>query len=129
MLYRWFTDPSERSIYPQDEHLRHTRTYVAGARTLLAREPDDPRAREIVEELLAISPEFAALWSEHEVTLRLNEYKRMVHPRVGPIELYCQQLSAVEEGQILLVYTATPGTEDHEKLKLLSVIGSQQFEA
>jgi hypothetical protein len=27
------------------------------------------------------------------------------------------------------VFTATPGTDDHEKLQLLSVIGSQQFEA
>ena len=127
MLYRWFTAPGERSIYPEDEQARHSRTYVAGARTLLAREPDDARARAIVDELLAISPEFAALWSDHDVTFRINEYKRMVHPRVGAIELYCQQLSAVEEGQILLVYTATPGTEDHDKLKLLSVIGNQQF--
>ena len=29
----------------------------------------------------------------------------------------------------LLVYTATPGTEDHDKLELLSVVGPQQFSA
>jgi transcriptional regulator with XRE-family HTH domain len=127
LLYRWFTDPNERAIYPEDEQPRHTRTYVAGARAILARDPDDRRAREIVDALLAISPEFAELWSEHEVTLRLNDYKRMVHPRVGEITLFCQQLIAADEGQILLVYTATPGTDDYEKLRLLSVIGDQRF--
>ena len=112
MLYRWFTDPEERQIYPEEDQPRHTRAYVAGARAILARDRDDSRAREIVDALLAISPEFAQLWSEHEVAVRLSDYKRMTHPRVGTIELHCQQLIAADEGQILLVYTATPGTED-----------------
>ena len=34
---------------------------------------------------------------------------------------------AADEGQVLLVYTATPGTEDADKLRLLSVIGDQRF--
>lgn len=127
VLYRWFTDPRERTIYPEEEQPRHTRTYVAGSRAILARDPDDPRARAIVETLLAVSPEFAELWSEHEVELRLSDYKRMVHPRVGELELHCQQLIAADEGQILLVYTATPGTENADKLRLLSVIGNQRF--
>lgn len=127
VLYRWFTDPRERTIYPEEEQPRHTRTYVAGARAILARDRDDPRAREIVDSLLATSPEFAELWSKHEVALRLSDYKRMVHPRIGTIELHCQQLIAADEGQVLLVYTATPGTENADKLRLLSVIGSQRF--
>ena len=127
MLYRWFTDPEVRDIYPVEDQPRHTRAYVAGARAILARDRADPRAREIIEPLLEISPEFAQLWSEHEVAVRLSDRKRMVHPRVGTIELHCQQLIAADEGQILLVYTATPGTEDADKLRLLSVIGNQRF--
>jgi transcriptional regulator with XRE-family HTH domain len=127
MLYRWFTDPAERDIYPAEDQPRHTRAYVAGARAILARDRDDRRARAIIDQLLETSPEFAQLWSEHEVAIRLSDRKRMTHPRVGTIELHCQQLIAADEGQILLVYTATPGTEDADKLRLLSVIGDQRF--
>lgn len=127
VLYRWFTDPEERNIYPEEDQPRHARAYVAGARAVLGRDRDDHRARDLIDQLLGISPEFAQLWSEHEVAVRLSDRKRMVHPRVGTIELHCQQLIAADEGQILLVYTATPGTEDYDKLRLLSVIGSQRF--
>jgi len=50
-----------------------------------------------------------------------------MHPAVGLIQLDCQTLIAETEAQALLVYTATPGTKDHEQLRLLSVIGVQQF--
>jgi len=126
-LYRYFTTDEERTIYPPEDQPRHTRAFVAGARAALVREPDDRLAREIVDELLRVSPEFAQLWSKHEVAVRLSDRKRMVHPRIGVIELHCQQLVAADEGQILLVYTATPGTEDADKLRLLSVIGTQRF--
>jgi hypothetical protein len=127
MLYRWFTDPRERTIYPEEDQPRHARAYVAGARAALARDRDDERIREIVDVLLATSPEFAELWDEHEVAVRLGDFKRMTNPHVGTIELYCQQLIAADEGQILLVYTARPGSADHDKLRLLSVIGNQRF--
>jgi hypothetical protein len=32
-----------------------------------------------------------------------------------------------DQSQSLLVFTATTGTEDHEKLQLLSVIGGQRL--
>ncbi len=53
----------------------------------------------------------------------------IVHPSIGLIELDCQTLVAENQAQALLVYTATPGTEDYEKLRLLAVIGAQQFHA
>ena len=128
LLYRWFTDPAERELYLPADQDRHGRAYVAHARAGLARGPDDERAAELVSRLLDESPEFAALWEEHEVDVRLSDFKRFVHPRVGLIELHCQHLIAADEGQVLLVYTATPGSEDADKLRLLSVIGSQRFD-
>ena len=128
LLYRWFTDPAERDIYPPGDQARHGRAYVAHMRSGLARDRDDERAAELVRRLLADSPEFAALWDEHEVDVRLSDYKRFLHPNVGMIELHCQHLIAADEGQVLLVYTATPGSEDADKLRLLSVIGSQRFD-
>lgn len=128
VVYRWFTDPSERDIYPEADHDRHARMYVAALRGAVARGgDDDPRARELADRLLAESAEFAGLWAEHEVGFRTSDRKRMVHPRVGIIELDCQTLVAEDQAQVLLVYTATPGTEDHEKLQLLSIIGDQRF--
>ena len=61
--------------------------------------------------------------------MHTSQRKRMVHPSVGTIELDCQVLVAENQAQSLLVYTATPGTEDYERLKLLSVIGVQRFES
>ena len=55
--------------------------------------------------------------------------KRIVHGTIGMIALDCQALIAEEEGQVLLVYTATPGTQDYERLRLLSVVGAQEFES
>jgi hypothetical protein len=43
------------------------------------------------------------------------------------IELNCQVLYTENQAQVLLVYTASPGTEGREKLDLLAVIGSQRL--
>ena len=48
----------------------------------------------------------------------------MRHPEVGELDLHCQILTDPESGQSLLVYTASPGTESYEKLKLLAVVGA-----
>ena len=48
-----------------------------------------------------------------------------MHPEVGRLELNCQTLVDPNQAHLLLVYTADPGTESHEKLQLLSVIGAQ----
>ncbi|MCZ9344379.1 transcriptional regulator, partial [Streptomyces sp. TRM76130] len=74
---------------------------------------------------LARSEEFRRVWDDHEIGLRPSEVKRFVHPEVGPLELTCQTLLDPDRSHFLLVYTAVPGSESHEKLRLLSVIGAQ----
>ena len=56
--------------------------------------------------------------------MRPREVKRFVHPEVGPIELSCQSLVDPDQGHRLLVYTAAPGSESAEKLRLLGVVGA-----
>src|SRR5918999_126618 len=129
MPYRWFTDPAQRRIYPQDAHAHHSRAMVADLRSVLAQRPDDTEAVELAETLRQKSDEFAELWSEHEVSVRRGDRKTVVHPELGDIELHCQVLTAEEQGQRLLVFTATPGSEDADKLELLKVIGDQRFGA
>ena len=80
---------------------------------------------EIAAALEQSSPEFAEVWTEHEVGLRYGEQKRLVHPELGDLELHCQTLV---EAQSLLVFSAVPGSESYEKLQLLSVIGAQKLD-
>lgn len=51
-----------------------------------------------------------------------------MHPEVGLLELDCQTLLDPEQSHCLFVYTAVPGSESHDKLRLLSVIGAQTLE-
>jgi hypothetical protein len=127
-FHRWFTDPSERALHAPEEHDRLSRSYVAALRIATARHPDDPRGRVLVDRLLQASPEFANLWADHDVSWRPGvEPKTFQHPQVGRMELECQTLIAESESQILVVYTATPGTESAERLRLLGVVGGQDF--
>jgi len=85
------------------------------------------RAGELVRALQKTSPEFAALWERHEVARRFEDHKVLIHPELGPIELDCQVLFTEDQSQALLVLTAPPRTEGHEKLQLLAVLGNEQF--
>lgn len=127
LLYRWFTDPAEREVYPAEDRDHHQRTFVANLRLALSRDPEDPRTRELIEALHRTGDAFTAAWSEHHVGKKSGERKRLVHPELGTIEVDCQTLFAADEGQSLLVFTATPDSEAAEQLSLLGVIGSQRF--
>ena len=124
MFELWFTDPDERLRYPPEDHDRVSRRYVANLRAVLARDASDAEARALVDALRRDSAEFARLWDEHEVGLPLQTRKVIVHPAVGAIELDCQILTAENQTEKLVVFTASPGTEDAERLALLAVIGS-----
>ena len=127
MIYRWFTDPEERSRFPVDDHEVQSRRYTALLRAVQGRDPGEPDARELIEALLQNSPEFAALWKEHEVGLPAEMRKRIAHPTIGVIELDCLILTADNQTEKLVIFTATPGSEDAECLALLRVIGTEQF--
>ncbi|RBY84325.1 helix-turn-helix transcriptional regulator [Blastococcus sp. TF02A-26] len=127
--YRWFTDPADRRRYPEADHPRQSRLQAAGLRAALSAGASTARATEIVDRLLAVSPEFADVWGRHDVGKRFEDAKTLVHPELGPIDVDCQALFTEDQGQVLLVLTAAPGTEAAEKLQLLSVIGEQQFSA
>lgn len=125
--YRWFTDPQERSHYPERDHAHQSAVQAAGLRAALSAAGSDSRAREIVGGLRAGSAEFRQVWARHEVASRFDEHKTLLHPAVGEIEVDCQVLFSENRAQTLLVLTAAPGTEAYEKLQLLAVIGQEQF--
>ncbi|GAA4558438.1 helix-turn-helix transcriptional regulator [Pseudonocardia xishanensis] len=123
--YRWFTDPDTRARYAPDEHGYLSRLFASGLRGVVTLRGPGSRAAHLADLLLARSAEFRALWETHEVGLRPHEVKTFVHPEVGPIQLHCQTLVDPEQSHLLLVYTAVPGSESHERLQLLSVLGAQ----
>ncbi len=122
--WRWFTDPTARERYPEEDHDHLSRMFTAGLRQIVGQRGRESAAGGMAEELLGRSPEFRALWEQHEVGVRPREPKRFVHPEVGLLELNCQHLLDPEQSHRLLVYTAVPGSESHEKLQLLGVIGA-----
>ncbi|MGZ4243559.1 MAG: helix-turn-helix transcriptional regulator [Solirubrobacteraceae bacterium] len=128
LIYRWFTDPPEHRIHPEEDHPLHSRIWVASLRAVHGRAAEDPEARELVEHLLRESDEFATLWERHEVASPSGRLKTFVHPLVGRLTLDCQILTAEHNlTERLVVFTAPPGSEDAQRLELLSVIGSQSF--
>lgn len=123
-FYRWFTGhPEERGRYPERDHGRQSRVWAADLRAAVSR--SGGHGQDIVDALLVVSPEFAEVWARHEVAVRSDQRKTLVHPELGEIELDCQILQAPDSSQRLLVFTATPGTEGYDKLALLSVVGRQ----
>lgn len=123
--YRWFTDPDTRRRYATEDHAFLSRMFASGLRGILTLRGPGSRAAHLADLLLAGSAEFRTVWGDHEVGVRPEEVKHFVHPELGALELHCQSLVDPAQSHHLLVYTAVPGSESHEKLRLLSVIGAQ----
>lgn len=124
-FYRWFTDPYARRVYPEADLPAHGRVFTSQLREAYSRHGAGSFAGQVVAALLERSEEFATLWSAHEIGLRHEDVKRIAHPELGVLEVHCQMLYDADHSQALLVFTATPGTESHDKLRLLSSVGAR----
>lgn len=120
--FRWFTDPATRRLHPPEDHEFYSRMYASGLRSVLALRGPGSRAEHLSELLLERSEEFRHWWAAHEVGIRPREFKRYLHPSVGPLELSCQVVQDPFQSHALLVFTATPGTPSNEGLRLLAAV-------
>ncbi|AVT29110.1 transcriptional regulator [Plantactinospora sp. BC1] len=128
-VYRWFIDVGSRQVYPEEDHARQSRSFVADLRAAVGRRsPSDAEATHLIDELLQRSPEFSALWAEHDVAVRRDERKRILHPTVGLLNLNCLNLFSEDGRQRLLWFTPAAGTDAADKLALLTVVGTQSME-
>ncbi|HEU5331984.1 MAG TPA: helix-turn-helix transcriptional regulator [Actinocrinis sp.] len=127
IVWNYFTEPAAPARVVEEDRDRLAGAHVANLRAVHAARPDDPRVRSLVGDLLDRSPEFAALWERHDVAVMRSDRKTFVHPAVGRIEFECEHLLADSGVQRLILYTARPGTESHEKLALLRVLGQETF--
>lgn len=123
LLAKVFLDPHARSFYP-DWELAAANT-VAGFRLLHGAAPHDPRIREVLEAVLAASPDFVRLWERHDVRRKQAMTKRFRHPAVGELNLRMNAFDVKSApGQELIVYHAEPGSPSADALRLLGSLAA-----
>lgn len=125
-VYRWFTDPAARRIYPEEDHDAQSRAFAADLRAAAARrDAKDTEASSMIDALLRRSPEFTEVWAEHDVAFRRADRKRIVHPGLGLLDVDCLSLFSEDGRQRLLWFTPALGTDSADLLGLLAVLGPQ----
>ncbi|MFD0557924.1 helix-turn-helix protein [Stackebrandtia endophytica] len=119
MMRGMFADPDAAQHLRDPDKARFAQSAVADLRASAARYPDDPELRQLVEDLLRVSPEFGELWQRHEVEVRRHLVKRIKHPKVGLLELECQTLLVPDRDQRVIMYLAAPGSVAQQRLRAL----------
>jgi transcriptional regulator with XRE-family HTH domain len=95
-------------------------TVVAAFRAAAAHSPGDPGFGRVVDDLTAVSPEFAELWARHEVSAPVQGVKAVRHPDVGDLLFDVTSLTVADRPDLLLeLYNPRPGTGTGERLRQL----------
>jgi hypothetical protein len=116
---RVFLDESSRELYPQwdavaAESVEYLRLYAG-------RYPDDPELAELGGELSIHSAEFRELWARYGVKDKCFGVKVMHHQLVGELTLQYETFTLPDDpDQMLVTYSAVPGSESDQALRLLA---------
>jgi len=99
--------------------------HVAHLHAMAGQYPGAKDIAALVDDLLAVSPDFARIWDRYDVKPRATGEKRYQHPLVGRMRLGYESLPLVgTDGQRFIVYVAEPGTPDHDAMVLLDLLAS-----
>ncbi|MFI6493317.1 helix-turn-helix transcriptional regulator [Streptomyces sp. NPDC050564] len=111
--------PAGRDFFPDWE--TSLNTTVSLLRTEAGRAPHDSDLTGLIGELVTRSEEFRTAWAKHNVRLHHTGSKPFRHPEIGEIRLDFDAMDLpAQPGLTLTVYSAEPGTRDHDALVLLS---------
>jgi transcriptional regulator with XRE-family HTH domain len=126
---RFLPDPGEpeRTVVGGSAEARATTAAqtVASLRSAAGRYPEDPGLAQLLDDLQRGSSEFRQLWQDVDAGAWRSHTKTLVHPSVGEVTLECDTLHVPDVDQLLVVYSAAPGTSAAETLALLRVVGTQ----
>lgn len=129
VVWQAFLGGQGRVDVSPDDRERLDRAIVSDLRRAAARYPDDPGLARLLAELRSGSDRFERLWTLRELDERHGDTKRIRHPELGVLELDCNVLHVQGDDQVLLVYSAAPGSREAEALALLGVVGLQEVGA
>ncbi|SFP07030.1 Helix-turn-helix domain-containing protein [Amycolatopsis arida] len=94
---------------------------VAAFRADAAHSPDDPEFDRVVDELRAVSPEFAELWARHQVGGPGQAVKAVRHPEAGDLVFDKTTLVVADHPDWYLeLFNPRPGTGTADRLDRLS---------
>src|SRR3954471_23713935 len=104
-----FLDERARTFF--DDWPRVAQDTARILRSETGRDPDDPEPAALVKEVSAASPEFRAVWAQHDVRLPAIGTHRFRHPRVGRLDLvFVSAALRADPGLTLLLATADAGS-------------------
>jgi len=126
-VWRTFLGPGSRTRQAPEARAAMEAAQVADLHAAVARYPADEGLRDLVAELHAGSARFAELWDSGTVGRHEAERKTIEHPQVGLVTLDCDILTVAGGDLRIMIYTAEPGTEDAERLRLVTELGAQSL--
>jgi transcriptional regulator with XRE-family HTH domain len=102
-------DQAVRQLYLEWEGL--SSRSIGLLRSHIGLAPDDPRAQELVAQLLRESERFAELWHRYDIQGMTEGIHPMNHPTAGRIDLHYAHLPlAGADGHTIFMYFADPGS-------------------
>ncbi|MFE4369561.1 helix-turn-helix transcriptional regulator [Streptomyces sp. NPDC056835] len=120
-----FTGQPGRVSQTVEQEARFEAALVADLRSATVHYPTDVRLRFLIGELRRVSGRFAVLWKSRITDSHDTGTRTIHHPDVGPVIVDCDTLTVPGCDLRIAAYSAAPGTDAADKLRLLDVIGTE----
>jgi transcriptional regulator with XRE-family HTH domain len=113
-----FLDPYAKAFFLDWDTI--AKDMVGALRAQAGRDPSDRGLSDLIGELTTRSDGFAARWARQDVRLHRTARKRLSSRVVGEIELTGDALDLAGDGLTMIAYSAEPGSQAEDQLKLLA---------
>src|SRR3954451_22930372 len=114
-----FLDPRARDFYADWNGI--AAAAVGSLRSEAGRDPYHPALSSLIGDLSLHSEEFRVRWAAHDVSQYRSGAQPFRHPVVGELTLDYDALDLpAAPGQVIVAYTARPGSPSHDALTLLA---------
>jgi transcriptional regulator with XRE-family HTH domain len=126
-VWRNVVGPGPLAALSENERRAQAVGVVADLRLTAAKYPADPRIHSLVAELSRASATFVELWNSTDLALpeERGRHKYIEHPAAGRIGLDCDTLVVAGDDLRVMIYSAQPGSQDADRLKLALVLGAR----